>query len=108
MILAAAALLDLGAAKADRSTAQIAALIVLTCVAWLWSAEKWYGQMGFTALLGAAFHTYDYKQGLDAVFFWACLQLATQTPFTTCEVKGEFNAFVVTLATLGLFYLAYL
>eukprot|EP00662_Eupelagonemidae_sp_cell21_P002073 gene2073-36124_t len=43
--------------------------------------------MGFTALLGAAFHTYDYKQGLDAVFFWACLQLATQTPFTTCEGK---------------------
>lgn len=64
--------------------------------------------MGLTALLGVAFHTFDYKQGLDAVFFWTCLQLASQTPFTTCEVPGSFHAFVVTLGTLGLFYLGYL
>eukprot|EP00662_Eupelagonemidae_sp_cell21_P002074 gene2074-36125_t len=58
MLLAAVSLLNIDGAKADRSNAQIAGLF------------KWYGQMGFTALLGAAFHTYDYKQGLDAVFFW--------------------------------------
>eukprot|EP00662_Eupelagonemidae_sp_cell21_P027005 gene27005-8773_t len=81
--------------KADRSNAQIAGIFVLTWGARIWNVFlKWYGQMGFTALLGAAFHTYDYKQGLDAVFFWACLQLATQTPFTTCEGKGSFLAFV--------------
>lgn len=64
--------------------------------------------MGFTALMAAAFHTFNYRQGLDAVFFWAVLQIPSQTPFTTCEGRDTSHAFVVTLATLGLFYIAFL
>lgn len=106
-LLTVAALLNLAAPKIEASRQQICSIFVLACVAWMWSASKWYGQMGLTALLGATFHTFEYKHGLDAVFFWACLQLASQTPFTSCEGLGDFKTFVITVATFGLFGLCY-
>eukprot|EP01065_Artemidia_motanka_P040977 TRINITY_DN5236_c0_g1_i4.p1 TRINITY_DN5236_c0_g1~~TRINITY_DN5236_c0_g1_i4.p1 ORF type:complete len:605 (+),score=204.29 TRINITY_DN5236_c0_g1_i4:69-1883(+) len=102
-----------GVAKDEKRFSSIVGIILILCVTYLWSTKRFYGQLGFTALLymistvsGPCGETV-WGEGLDLVYFTVLLQIPSLTPFTTCESAESANKLVLLLCLMCLLGIVY-
>eukprot|EP00756_Hemistasia_phaeocysticola_P029626 Hpha_TRINITY_DN16241_c7_g8::TRINITY_DN16241_c7_g8_i1::g.12279::m.12279 len=97
----------------ERKVAMVVVSVLVLCVAFLWSDDKYYGQLGFTAVVyflsacSGPNGRHQYKEGLNFVYFTALLQFPAITPFTTCESKDSANRLVLVPCLMGLLVIAF-
>eukprot|EP01062_Namystynia_karyoxenos_P056255 TRINITY_DN47224_c0_g1_i1.p1 TRINITY_DN47224_c0_g1~~TRINITY_DN47224_c0_g1_i1.p1 ORF type:complete len:701 (+),score=226.03 TRINITY_DN47224_c0_g1_i1:115-2103(+) len=97
----------------ERRASAVIGIVVILCVTYLWSGERFYGQLGWTALIYMLSTVTGpqgrdmFREGLNFVYFAALLQIPMITPFTTCEDSGSANKLVLLLCLMALVALVF-